>query len=279
MLKNQNMKHYTKSELASFLREKNSLSSKSISIVKGHLNECKLCWDIWNVVRWDSAKGTLGLTELSDYLGDDFQEYFDSSWALAHEWNSKSRENPEDIEAFYKETSGYLYNSLIFFESGDRENLEHDMDIILKSQKIETVLDYGAGVGNDTLTFLKKGVKVFYADFDSPVSNFLKYRIKRRGYEEKAEYVDVQSDSKPPVDLIWTIDTLEHMIDPYKILDYVTDQTKVFAYFIDDDTSAGGRHPFHIEFDYKTFNTKLLEKGFRKVDSKKLSSWSKVWSR
>lgn len=273
------MKHYSKSSLKEFLENKKNLNSNDIAKVKGHLNNCMSCWSIWNTVRWDAARGSQGIAELREYLGDSFEEYYDSSWALAHEWNSQSRSSRDEIENFYKETSGYLYNSLIFFESGDREELAQDMNIILESQNIETVLDYGSGVGNDTLPFLAKGLTVYFADFDSPVSDFLKFRISKRGYEAKARFIDVQAKVRPNVDLIWTIDTLEHMVNPYQVLDYITNQTKVFAYFIDDDTSAGGRHPFHIEFDYDTFNAKLVEKGFSKLDSNKLSSWSKVWAR
>lgn len=271
--------HYTKKSLHDFLEKKESLRQVEVGKVKAHLNSCRDCWNIWNTVRWDRAIGSRGLEELELFLGDNFQEYFDSSWALAEEWNSKPRDTEESVENFYINTPHYLYNSLIFYESGDREDMTEDMNTILNSHEISSVLDYGAGIGNDSLCFLEKGLEVYHADFDSPVSKFLKFRAGHRGLDKKLHFVDVTKCEVPSVDLIWTIDTLEHMTDPYKIFDYVTAQTKVFAYFIDDDTEAGGRHPFHTVFKYDQFNNKLMEKGFKQVNSNKLSSWSKVWSR
>lgn len=279
MQKKHNIKHYSQQELKTFLNDKSSFEVAQIRSVKDHLDVCKECWDIWNIVRWDKAKGSLGLRELQDYLGDKFIEYFDSSWALAHEWNSKDRSTPESIQDFYMNTSGYLYNSLIFFESGDRLSMQKDMELILERHKIESVLDYGSGVGTDALTFMEKGIKTFFADFDCPASDFLKHRIKQRGYEDISAFIDVTKEYKPSVDMIWTIDTLEHMVNPYDVLNYVSDQTRIFAYFIDDDSLAGGRHPFHKEFNYSAFNEKLVELGFKRDDSINLSSWSRMWSR
>lgn len=272
-------KHYKKDDLAIFLKNKHSYSYSEVAIVKDHLDNCRQCWDIWNRVRWDNAIEKQGVQELKEYLGEEYVEYFDSSWALAEEWKSKKRDTEEEVEAFYKETKGYVYNSTIFHESGDRENLVYDLEEIVKEHQVTSVLDYGSGVGNDSLVFLEKGITTFFADFNSPVTDFLKFRIAKRGFTNLSQYVDVQKDERPDVDMIWTVDTLEHMTDPYQIFNYITGKTRVFTYFIDDDTEAGGRHPFHIKFDYNEFNARLLEKGFHQIKSKKLSSWSKVWSR
>jgi len=272
-------KHYTTIELKKFLKNKHFKTQNNTLEVKGHLDNCRECWSIWNRVRWDVAIGSKGVAELKKYLGNDYIEYYDSSWALADEWKSRERTTTLDIEAFYKETNGYVYNSLIFYESGDRESMEADLNQILSDYNISSVIDYGSGVGNDTLIFLKYGIKTFSIDFNSPVSDFLRFRVKERGYEELSELISVGTDKKPTADMIWTIDTLEHMVDPYEIFKYITAETRVFTYFIDADDEAGGRHPFHLKFDYEKFNSELKKMGFNKIKSKKLSSWSRVWSR
>ncbi len=279
MLHDTKDKHYTEKELTEFLEKKSLLSVKEVRCVKDHLDFCRKCWNVWNRVRWNKAIGSEGVLELQKYLGDDYIEYFDSSWALANEWNSEERSKPEDVEKFYQNTHWYVYNSLIFQESGDRENLEKDLDVILNSYNVSSVLDYGAGIGSDSLFFLERGLKTYFADFDCPATKFLRFRINKRGYKD-AHFVDVKKAVKiPEVELIWTIDTLEHMTDPEEILKYITPKTKVFSYFIDDDTLAGGRHPFHTEFDYEHFNNKLKKRGFKKIVSKKFSLCSEIWSR
>lgn len=88
--------------------------------MKTHLDDCQQRWGTWNRFRWDRARGTRGYAELQAYLGDEFREYLDASWELAHDWDRRNPQTPTEVEAFYRETPYYLYNLLIWHQSENR---------------------------------------------------------------------------------------------------------------------------------------------------------------
>jgi SAM-dependent methyltransferase len=227
-------------------------------------------------VRWDAAWVKQGTQELKEYLGDKFEKYFDSSWALAQDWSYQSPKTEDEIERFYATTSHYLYNSLIFYESGDRKDLKPTIAQLVKQYDIKSVLDYGCGVGNDTLPMLEMGLKVYSVDFCSPSMEFLKWRIKRRGLDKNSEVIDIKSISKlPSADLVWTVDVLEHMLHPEKLVDMISAKTKSFAAFIDNDDKASGRHPFHISVNKNNFGIKLKKCGFVRTSFETMCFWQR----
>lgn len=266
-------KHYKYNQLKDYLKKKHALSKLEISTVKKHIDTCDTCWDTWNRVRWDQAKYKDGFQDLKNYLGDKFELYHDSSWALADEWYDKKPNSEIEVSNFYKTTKEYVYNSLIFFESEDRKDFTPNYELFKKKYGIKTIVDYGCGIGNDGLSMLKAGFDVYFVDFDCPSTDFLKWRLKEKNFDNKKRVFDVESNDFPIVDMVWTIDALEHMTNPFDIFRAISDKTRLFVYFIDDDDQAGGRHPFHIPFDHSDFRKKLINLGFSGEDHEYLSVW------
>jgi hypothetical protein len=80
----------------------------------------------------------------------DFRLYFDSSRALAAEWDTANPRTNHDIVQFFRASTSYLYNLAIWEASGNRPHyLAHPLPI-LASHGTRTVLDYGCGIGSDT---------------------------------------------------------------------------------------------------------------------------------
>ena len=205
------------------------------------------------------------MKELQEFLDKKFIKYFDSSWALAKDWYDRSPKTDSEIEDFYRNTPHYAYNSLIFYESGDREDLSSVIENLFEKYHPKTVLDYGCGIGNDGLQMLDYGAKVNFVDYNLPALNFLKWRLKKRGYKENTDYqvVELNQDTVfPSAELVWCVDVLEHMVDPFRILSVLSDETRVFAFFTDSDDKAGGRHPFHFSFDLQKLLNELEKIGF-----------------
>lgn len=268
-------KHYSYRQLAEFIRNKHSQSDSKRGSYKKHLDNCSVCWEIWNRVRWDSAWTEKGVQELVEYLGSDFEKYFDSSWALAYEWYSQDPISKKNIEAFYHRTKYYVYNSVLFYESGDRPDFKGVLNKLVKTYSIKSVLDFGCGVGNDGLDMLDIGLSVFFADLQSPSTEFLQWRLKKRNYDsEKARYIPISSKVVfPKVDMVWTIDVLEHMVEPLEALETISQKTKLFVYFTDGDDKAGGRHPFHLHTKDFAIDPSLKKLGFDRIKEGKLSIW------
>jgi 2-polyprenyl-3-methyl-5-hydroxy-6-metoxy-1,4-benzoquinol methylase len=275
---NQKHSHLLHSKLKSFLQKKHELSSSEKAQYKFSIDHCKECWQRWNVVRWDAAMQSKGVQELQLFLGEKFIPYYDSSWALANDWYQRNPQTQEEIEDFYRTTAHYIYNSLIFYESGDRDDLTGEMTYIFNTYAPKTVLDYGCGVGSDGLEMLELGAMVFFADYNIPDLNFLRWRLAHRGYVQDRDYQVIQMQSNttvPSAELVWCVDVLEHMVHPLSILEAFTEETKVFAFFTDTDDKAGGRHPFHISYDLSELLKRLKKLGFSLQHEKSLQVWAR----
>lgn len=244
-------------------------------INKKHINSCEKCWSLWNEVRWDAAKKSKGLLELKEYLGKDFTEYYDSSWALADEWNKKNPLTRDDISDFYKKTRNYLFNLVIWYESGDRRNFHKELFQLIEKFSIKSVIDFGCGVGSDSLFLLENKMKTFMVDFDCPSVDFLKWRMKKRGLlSEDIINVD-KMKLLPKGEMFWAIDVLEHMPNPVDVVALLADETKVFVHHSQFNNKSGGRHPCHIYFEEKKLNDALYDKGYVNIPWNEMSVWIK----
>lgn len=273
------VKHYSYDELKNLLKNKKQLvNTTQYKNTKSHINECNFCWNLWNRVRWDKASENKGTEDLKDFFGKCFIPYFDSSWALANQWYGLNPKTDENVKNFYKSTPYYIYNSFIFHKSGDRISKIDSLIEIIKKYNLNSILDYGCGIGLDGLEMISLGLDVHFTDYDSPSMKFLKYKLKKNGNKKlikQVHNVEKIFDNPPKVDVIWSIDVLEHMLDPMKIFKVFTDQTKAFIFYIDSSEQNGGRHPFHFDVNYKKIENHLNKLGFKKEKHNTFQIWIK----
>jgi len=269
-------KHYSYLELKNYLTSYFNDYNES-DVNKSHFDSCRDCWNLWNRVRWDAAKKTKGLSELKSYLGKDFKEYYDSSWALADEWNKKNPHTKDEIINFYKNTKNYLFNLVIWHESGERRNFQEDLKLLLEKFSIKSVIDFGCGVGSDSLFLLENNIETFMIDFNCPSTDFLKWRMAKRNLLE-GKFLDADNiDVLPASEMFWAIDVLEHIPDPEEVIEKLSDETKIFVHHSPFNNQAGGRHPCHIYFEEQKLNDALQNKGFRNIPWRNMSVWVKEY--
>ena len=272
--KNSLTSHLSESDLVDFLINKSRWSIGLVNKFQDHLNNCHDCWTKWNKVRWDKALNSRGMKELYQYLGHDFKEYFDSSWAIAEEWLRQNPHTEKEVAEFYKTNSSYLYNLVVWYESGDREDFKKDFDNLIVRFKVNSVIDYGCGVGNDGLFLLENKWLVNFVDYDCPSVDFLKWRMKKRNV--RAPVLNVEEiDLLPEMDMFWAIDVLEHMKNPLWAVERLPSKTRVFAHRSQFGNNAGGRHPCHFCFDEMKLGKALSKRGFKHIPWPVLSVWIK----
>lgn len=271
------VEHFTAEMLDHFLKTQHQRTPEEISHYRQHLAECRECWQIWNRVRWDAARGGRSYEELKAYLGDKFEEYFDSSWALANDWNERQPSTPQEVSDFYKETPHYLYNLVIWHDSGDRLDFTPDFEKLRDQFGIKSMIDYGCGVGNDGLPLLEKGFTVTFIDFDNPSTRFLRWRLAQRGYPDTFLNVE-ELTAFPPADMFLAMDVLEHMVNPLSVIDMLHPSTKLFVHQTTFGAKDGGRHPFHFDFNEQTLNSYLEAAGFHEVKwpNTEISVWART---
>jgi 2-polyprenyl-3-methyl-5-hydroxy-6-metoxy-1,4-benzoquinol methylase len=177
--------------------------------VRQHLDACEPCWQAWNQHRWNAAQTSPLYTQLAEFLGPAFHPYYDSSRALAAEWDAANPRTEREIAQFFRTSTSYLYNLAIWEASGNRPNyLAHALPT-LGHHRVRTILDYGCGIGSDTLPLHHNGFTVTGCDYTSPSTAFLTERSS--GTIPVIEPGELGAINPP--DVLWIIDTLDHLTD------------------------------------------------------------------
>ena len=144
--------------------------------------------------------------ELRDYLGSHYERR-----RLEHYQDVLDAEVAEvaDAETLYRTSKAYLYNLTAFAMSGTKmPYLEALTRVVPPGSRL---LDYGCGIGSDGLMLLEAGYRVEFADFDNPSTEFLRWRLARRGLE--APVYDLDHGVPDGFDAAYAFDVIEHVPD------------------------------------------------------------------
>jgi hypothetical protein len=130
-------------------------------------------------------------------------------------WEKQGPMTPERTTAFYKQTVNYVYD-LGQWHLYDLEGKRPRDLVLVESAKklgfVQTVLDFGCGVGFNSVLLARAGFKVTLADVDGKSLDLAVLRMKRLGLPYEVWKTDIEP--MPPektYDLITAIDVLEHL--------------------------------------------------------------------
>jgi SAM-dependent methyltransferase len=149
--------------------------------------------------------------ELRAYLGDSFE--LDRLWRYQQQLDAEFAE-AEDEHSFYRTSTGYLYNLTAFAMTGTK--LPYLAELVERVPAGARILDYGCGIGSDGLLLLELGYRVEFADFANPSTEYLRWRLTRRGLE--APIHDLQQSVPDGFDAAFAFDVIEHVDDPFEFL-------------------------------------------------------------
>ncbi len=174
---------------------------------------------------------------------------------MKEEWAAWEKQGPmtdERIKQFYKQTTNYIYD-LGGWHLWDLQKRESDLALVdqLKAAKVKNILDFGGGVGFNSLLLAQAGFDVTLADLDSQTLKFAAFRAERHGIKLKFWKSDVEP--MPPdkkYDAILCMDVLEHLpkaelhtaVD--KLVALKTPQTQVLIHAPFGRTAM---HPMHLD--------------------------------
>jgi SAM-dependent methyltransferase len=151
------------------------------------------------------------LDELMAYLGDAYDER-----RLHHhvrEVEVEEEAAPNET-TFYRTSEAYLYDLTVFALSGTKDPYRRLIRRLVPPGS--RLLDYGCGIGSDGLRLIDDGYRVEFADFANPSTRYLAWRLARRGLH--APIHDIEQDVPTGFDLAYCFDVLEHVEDPYAVL-------------------------------------------------------------
>jgi hypothetical protein len=221
-----------------------TMTQDDTAFIRAHLDACQSCWDTWNSYRWDQAACTSLYRDLKAFLGTTFIHGLDSSRALAREWDRASPRTPGEAADFFRTNTSYLYNLTIWEASGNRPRYVTAAAPLLARLNSRSVVDYGSGIGSDTLALRRLGLKVTPCDYHSPSTRFFQWRATRSRQDTRV-YEPGQLPPGLRPDTLWIIDTLDHLPDIEASIGPLLDsaQTLICEQLADD--RAHGRQGFH----------------------------------
>jgi SAM-dependent methyltransferase len=161
---------------------------------------------------------------------DELREYLGEGFSLTSLQQSDARVDEEfaaatDEVSFYRESEAYLYNLTSFAMTGTK--LPYLERLTAALEPGARILDYGCGIGSDGLLLLELGYAVEFADFANPSTEYLRWRLARRGLE--APVHDLERLVPAGFDAAYSFDVIEHVPDPLAFLGELERRARLVA--------------------------------------------------
>jgi 2-polyprenyl-3-methyl-5-hydroxy-6-metoxy-1,4-benzoquinol methylase len=204
---------------------------------------------------------------LESFLAGELEQGIDASRALADDWRSRPRHSASDVAAFYRETPWYAYNLTLWQASGRRPKYVQQALPFLRQLRCRAIIDFGAGVGNDSLALAELGFNITAVDFDNLSSKFLRYRAERRGLDNLT-FADIDHSQLATLqgDTLWAMDVVEHLVDPVATLTPVLARTRVFISDSEYTGVSAGRQDFHFQHDMADLGRAWAGLGYHAIE-------------
>jgi SAM-dependent methyltransferase len=152
------------------------------------------------------------LAELKEYLGDSYDHVRLQRYEEAVD---QELAQVGDESTLYRTSQMYLYNLTAFAMSRTKEPYLADLtDLVPRGSR---VLDYGCGIGSDGLLLLEAGYDVGFADYANPSTDYLRWRLRKRGLDAPIYDLDAEPPG-PGWDAAYSFDVIEHVDDPFGFL-------------------------------------------------------------
>ena len=178
--------------------------------------------------------------------------------------NSHPGDNLSDISDFYTEIVGDRHMAdLAAWHITSRDYIAETLKLQQRFSR-DLVLDFGGGIGTHALAnaMSSKVEHVFFVDINNTNRNFVEYRAKELGVENKLTFCKTIKDARiSKFDTVVCFDVLEHLADP-------ASQIEIFSRMMDSKSIAlfnwyfykgeKNEYPFHIDEDQvveRFFNT------------------------
>lgn len=215
--------------------------------------------------------------EVSKFLNIDINEsyknieyeWYNPGKTVANEWINKNPRTQKEREVFYKSTKTYIYDLIV--ESLRKERISWRDSIFLYLSNYEsknTLLDYGGGVGTDTIYFQNAGYESTYYDLAGVTSDFASYRFGL--YSPEINHVNIKHNLKT-YDIITCLEVLEHLEDPLNTMQFLYDSLNEegLLFLTQSFSLISDAYPSHLpenEKLLKTWEEDLVKIGFSIID-------------
>tara|TARA_B100000949_G_C14148839_1_gene393868 strand:+ start:31 stop:783 length:753 start_codon:yes stop_codon:yes gene_type:complete len=179
------------------------------------------------------------LKEISEYLNKDFDYVLNEynnvkekypgfvKWShlSAEEWNQKKidQSNMQEVMEFYRKTPNYIFELMEYHSTDSKQKLSQTVIELIKEHEFKTILDFGAGICQDSIVAVREGLEATAADIPGKTFDFGKWRIKK--YNNSINTIDIHDETplEKSYDAITCFEVLQHVVNPEKTLLHLID--------------------------------------------------------
>jgi len=192
------------------------------------------------------------LADYMEYMGvgeaEARRQMKDAELKLKRRWLALKPQTPADQVRFYRQQELYIADltGWLLRDSAVAAFIGMLREYLGK-YGIETVLDYGCGIGTQGLSLAEAGAEVTLMDIEGPVWDYAQWRARKHGLFNKVRWLPL-APMMDDYDLILCIDVVGHVPDPFRLLQELADKTEFLFYNKDFRIQARAeddRYPQH----------------------------------
>jgi 2-polyprenyl-3-methyl-5-hydroxy-6-metoxy-1,4-benzoquinol methylase len=231
---------------------------------------------------WKEALLLEGQPKLEDSLLEELCVYFgeadvaqirrrclEAVTTIRDQWQDKVvADDGVSVESFYDESEAYIYDLMWWHTLRDDSSpLAYVLALdFARRHGCRNCMDFGAGVGSGAILFARHGMTMTMADVSSSLIEFSEWRFRLR--DLPSNILDTKVDDLPDnsFDMVTTIGTFEHLVDPVKAIERIWASLKPGGFLAgqfhaepDDD------FPQHIVNDFRPIFERMKSLGLVEV--------------
>ncbi|MDQ3009088.1 MAG: methyltransferase domain-containing protein [Acidobacteriota bacterium] len=217
-----------------------------------------------------------GLRELAEYFDISReaarQQCMDALAESKREWEAEPRRTLEQIKDFYRWTRSYIFEH-VWWHATDIETNSANVEILrcAISRSAHVYLDFGSGVGANAILFARHGFQVTLADISSPMLEFARWRLQRRGIAVTLINLNHQALPSGQFDFVTAVDVLEHLPRPKDELKQISLAMKEGgALAFNCRAGEDDERPMHVLKTANPVRQVLRACGFRQLEEERL---------
>lgn len=211
------------------------------------------------------------VTELAEYLGDTQANVAAACAAglerVAEEWKMRQLSKaslPSEVTEFYRITKSYLFDLTAFNSEYPHIPTLEALLAMARQRSLNTVLDFGSGIGSVGLFFATNGMDVTLADVSEPLLDYVAWRFRTRNLPVRLINLNHEELPRNTFDVVTTFDVLEHLAQPADCLRTLAASMKLGGVIALNVEQPDMRFPQHIATYEEVFAT-VAAAGFHRL--------------
>ncbi|MBF8249504.1 MAG: ubiG [Candidatus Levybacteria bacterium] len=169
------------------------------------------------------------------------------------DWNKHkiNQQNKDEIVKWFKNNDKYVFELADVHSQNARKKISMTVIGIARKYKVKKILDYGCGIGEDSIEAARAGFMVTMADVPSKTLDFAKWRATHLKLPVKTLVIKNDSPIKEKYDAITCFEVLQHLCNPETIIKHLINHLNPHGLLIVTTRFNNPSYPMALKRNYK----------------------------